>query len=190
MSSTITRYDVLDELDDHQLVAVDHRGQHCACGTIANFLEHFAAVGLTLTDTPPIRNDLGSGRETTRQQDLVIRSLIVRPDTALAADLVRHATRSQQQAIGRLLNAAGLSRLHSIDIAEPAPRTTWTEEHDDLLRDLHAARLSDKKIAPLVGFSSSVVASHRHALGLPTLFQGGRRFFDEQPGIGVESIAS
>lgn len=161
-------------LEDHDLVAVDVKGQHCSCGVVAVFLEHYAAVGLTALNAPGSRKTAGTDLVITVEQDLAIRALLLNPTTAGARRLLASATtRAQQRAICRQLTAVGLERLHTTRKPAPAPIDRRAAQ-DAAIHRLHADGLNDRQIAHELRINRRTVGYRREALGLTPNYNNTR----------------
>jgi hypothetical protein len=158
--------DAITALEDHELVAVDAKGQHCSCGVVAVFLEHYAAVGLTALNAPGSRKTAGTLLLITVEQDLAIRALLINPTLAAARRLLATATTaSVQRAIRRRLTDVGLGRLHMTRKATPQPIDRRAAQ-DAAIRRLHADGLNDRQIAHELGINRRTVGDRRTTLGL------------------------
>jgi DNA-binding NarL/FixJ family response regulator len=158
--------DAITALEDHDLVAVDHSGQHCSCGVVAVFLEHYAAVGLTALGAPGSRKTAGTLLLITVEQDLAIRALLLHPTIAAARRLLASATTaSVQRALRRRLTEVGLERLHTTKGAAPRLTDRRTAQ-DAAIRRLHARGLNDRQIAHELGINRRTVGHRREALDL------------------------
>lgn len=161
--------DVVVALEDHDLVAVDARGEHCACGVIAVFLEHYAAVGLEAADAPGSHVDVGR-LHLTPTQERSIRRLLVAPRRHTARQLLSAATADSRPLIAQRLADVGLGYL--LTAARPAPQTA----QDALIREHWARGLNDSQIAAETGIGRRRVQERRQRLGLPAnAIRGGQR---------------
>jgi len=115
----------LSDLEDHTLVAVDRRGQHCSCGVIADWREHMAALTLEAVNAPPAigtehTTRAGINYAVSADEDLAIRHLLITPDVAACRTLLRYAPAAHRRGIARRLQTYGLGWLH--DRADAAER--------------------------------------------------------------------